>query len=144
MNDLQGRVKNDSTGKKLLAHYDSLKSVYGDSLTYVSDIYINEIDSSGQMEEEIIDIINQLKEVKEKAEYIQKQTKGQRHLQYTIWQKPTRDRRYYCVKVMEGNGGSYHTHFNFCVRVKPFQILYYDTVSDTTLDLNTWRKSKTQ
>lgn len=135
----QKHNSNDEIEAKLLRKFDSLKAIYGDSLIYVSDIY-NAFDTSGQEERNIVDTIASLKEVKDRAEYVRKQTDGGRHLRYTIWQRPTTKQPYYWVKVLEDNGTSSHTHFNFYVRPKPFQVFYYDAVNDTLLDLAAWRK----
>jgi len=138
---LQKQGSNDTIQKWLLPEYDSLKSINGDSLAFEGDIYINDIDTTAQIESKIIDTITRLKEVKERDEYIRKQTNRQRHLQSVIWQKPTSKHPYYWIKVMEDNGTSNYTHFNFYVKLNPFQVLYYDTISDTILDLGTWRKN---
>lgn len=67
---LQKHGFSNTTEKKLLRDCDSLKSPYGDSLTSVSDIYINEVDTSGQVESQVIDTIVNLKEVKDGAEFV--------------------------------------------------------------------------
>ena len=90
----------------------------------------------------IIDTIISLKEVKAQALYVLKQTKGTRHLQYSIWQKPTKKKPYYWVKVMEDNGSTYYTHFNFYVYPGSLRIKYLDTMNDRAIDLETWRKHR--
>jgi hypothetical protein len=94
---------------------------------------------STKKEDQIIDTIFKLKEVKERAKYVESQTQGKRHLQYSIWEKPTETTPYYWVKVMEDNGVSTYTHFNFFVYPKTMAIKYFDTINDETIDLKTWR-----
>ena len=136
----QKHEANDTIKKKLLKAYDSLKRVYGDSLNYVSDIYVNDIETTKQAEDKIIDTISRLKEVIERSEYVRRQSNSQRHLRYMIWQRPSSGQPFYWLKVLENNGESSNTHFNFYVKLKPFQVFYYDITNDTTLDLETWRK----
>jgi len=90
----------------------------------------------------IIDTIMKLEEVKERAKYVKDQTKGKRHLQYTIWEEPSKEAPYYLVKVIEDNGISYYTHFNFYVYSKTMTIKYLDTVNDSIIDLEEWRERK--
>src|ERR1700684_1649130 len=71
-----------------------------------------------KIENKILDTIAKLKRVKERIAYVEKETKGKRHLKFIIWDKPTKYHPYYWVKVMEDNGLSYYTHFNFYVYPK--------------------------
>lgn len=93
-------------------------------------------------ESRIIDTVFGLKEVVEKSLYVKHQTQGKRHLQCLIWAKPTKEEPYYWVKIIEDNGVTYYTHFNFYVYPKSFVIKYLDTVNDNVIDLATWRKGK--
>ena len=93
-----------------------------------------------KLENKIIDTIISLNEVKAEALYVLKQTKGRRHLQYSIWQKPTKRAPYFWVKVVEDNGSAYYTHFNFYVYPKTLEIKYLDTSTDKVIALETWRK----
>ena len=103
---------------------------------------VSVVNDSSRIEEKVLDTIMNLKEVKERATYVIKQTKGRRHLLYTIWQKPTSKAPYYWVKVMEDNGLTYHTHFNFYIYSESFAIKFFDTTNDKLIDLKTWRKRK--
>jgi hypothetical protein len=92
-------------------------------------------------EDKIIDTIFKLTEVKERAKYIEEQTKGKRHLK--IWVEGTPnlpDQKYYWIKAGEDNGTNLVTHFNFYVYPDSMRIMYYDTQSDSELTLNQWRK----
>jgi hypothetical protein len=109
---------------------------------YKKDHSVLLADTSQLEEELIIDSINRLKEVIDRGEYVKKQSKGARHLQFLVWERPTIDQPYYWIKVMEDNGSSKYTHFDFYARFRPFQLMYYDIVNDTVLDLTTWRNRK--
>ncbi len=98
-------------------------------------------DDSSKLENKILDTIMNLSEVKARAKYVRTKTNGKRKLQYTIWEKPAKQNPYYWVKVMEDNGTSYYTHFNFYVYPKSFAIQYYDVVNDTAITLLEWRKN---
>ncbi len=98
-------------------------------------------DDSSKLENKILDTIINLSEVKARARYIKIKTKGKRKLQYTIWGKPAKQNPYYWIKVMEDNGTSYYTHFNFYVYPKNFAIQFYDVINDTAINLSEWRKS---
>jgi hypothetical protein len=97
-------------------------------------------ENSENLENQIIDTIANLKEVKQRAGYVEDQTNGKRHLRILIDEKPNKTAHYYLVKVMEDNGDAYVTHFNFYVYPKTMTIKYLDTLTGEILDLNTWRK----
>ncbi|HEY1871246.1 MAG TPA: hypothetical protein VGG71_09320, partial [Chitinophagaceae bacterium] len=62
---------------------------------------------NGDIEEKIVDTIFKLKEVKERAKYIEQQTRGQRRVR--IWFEDTPrlpGKKYYWVKVGEDNGAA--------------------------------------
>ena len=96
---------------------------------------------SSKLEDKVLDTIMNLSEVKARAKYVRTKTKGKRKLQYAIWEEPTKENPYYWVKVMEDNGTSYYTHFNFYVYPKSFAIRFYDMASDTAITLSEWRKN---
>src|SRR5579863_768932 len=96
--------------------------------------------SLSNLENEIIDTISKLKPVIERMHYVDAQSKGKRHLKFTIWKKPTKSSPYFWVKVMEDNGISYYTHFNFYFYPKSMTIKFYDTINNKTLDLEEWSK----
>jgi hypothetical protein len=88
----------------------------------------------------IIDTLYKIKEVNERFAYVEKQSGGERHLSFVFFTKPTKKDPYYWVKVWEYNSVSNVTHFNFLVYPKPFSIMYYDTVRDTVISIDEWRK----
>jgi hypothetical protein len=94
-----------------------------------------------KLEEKIIDTIFKLKEVKERAKYVEQQTRGERRLKVWVEDTPNlRDHKYYWIKVGEDNGTNLVTHFNFYVYPDSMRIMYYDITSDSVLTLNKWRK----
>ena len=93
-----------------------------------------------RLESKIIDTIFSLKEVKERQKYIEEQTKGKRHLQIWIADKPNMTNKYYWIKVGEDNGINLVTHFNFNVYPDSMSIMYFDTQNDKEITLKEWRK----
>jgi len=94
-------------------------------------------------EQKIIDTIYRLPEVKKRADYVKTHTNGTRQLKYTIWTTPAKSAPYYWIKVMEDNGGSYYTHFNFYLYPASFLIKYLDPGNGNAIRLEQWRKMKT-
>jgi hypothetical protein len=92
------------------------------------------------LEKKIIDTIFRLKEVRERANYVEKMSKGKNHLGVAIYGTPSKDEPYYWVKAWEDNGAGYVTHFNFYVFPKPFTIKFYDMDNDTIITLKEWRR----
>ncbi len=94
----------------------------------------------------IYDIVGTLPEVVERAKYIEKESNGNRHLQIMVYKTQKElERPYYWVKAGEDNGTNFVTHFNFYVYPRneiKFEIKYFDTVHDTILNLESWRKQK--
>jgi hypothetical protein len=89
----------------------------------------------------IYKLILSLPEVTKRARYISEQTKGGRHLEVMIAESPNSIVDYYWVKAGEDNGSAYVTHFNFYVFPKKnWEIKYLDTVKDTLISLEEWRK----
>lgn len=119
--------------------------LFGIQLTYAQSNHKqipNRTKSFSAIENKIIDTIMKLPEVEKREQYVRKQTNGKRHLQFSILDKPTKEKPYYWVTVMEDNGVTYYTHFNFFVYPKTFLIKYLDNVNGKVVDLKTWRKSK--
>ena len=75
-----------------------------------------------------------------REKYMSEKTKGQRHLQMVIWEKPPKTIPYYWIKVMESNGVAYHDHFDLYVYPKTFTIKYYDIANDIAMSLSQCRK----
>jgi len=92
------------------------------------------------IENKIVDTIFKLKEVKQRASYIKKVTKGKRHLSIFIEGEPSQENPYYWIKVWEDNGSNFVTHFHFFVYPNPFEIKFYDVVTDTAISLEEWRR----
>lgn len=97
---------------------------------------------SNQVTEDlVIDKVYSLPEVKERAEYIKKETNGERKLKIWIAARPEETGNYYWVKVGEDNGMSLVTHFDFYVYTDPMEIYYYDVLTDMQLSISEWRKT---
>jgi hypothetical protein len=100
---------------------------------------------NNSLEEKIIDTIFKLSEVKERAKYIEQQTKGKRRLHIWIEDTPqSSGQKYYWVKAGEDNGTALVTHFNFYVYPDSMRIMYYDITKDKEFTLSQWRKMNRQ
>jgi hypothetical protein len=92
-------------------------------------------------EDEIINLIVNLEEVKRKTAEVKKLSKGKRTLSTYIENTPTDKDPYYWVKVSEDNGGSLVAYYTFAVDPKTRNISYYDNMQDSMISLDQWRKS---
>ncbi len=97
------------------------------------------LDEKKQTEDKIFNLIYNIPEVKERAEYVEKQTNGERHLSMRI--DETFDKTY-SVVVGEDNGDAVVTHFTFEVNPKNFEIKNYDVINDTLISLSEWQKRR--
>lgn len=99
------------------------------------------IASDNKKEEKIYDLIFALPEVKKEASFLEKETKGKRHLILLMYQTPEQtDGNGYWVKIGVDNGHAFSTRFNFFVSPDTFEIKYYDTLKDVIISLDAWRK----
>ncbi len=96
--------------------------------------------NSEGIEGKIFDTISKLPEYKARALYIEKKTRGKRHLAIIIYKRPSNKTQYYWVKAVEDNGPSFYTHFNFYIYTDPFSIKYYDVINDIVITLEEWRR----
>jgi len=87
-----------------------------------------------------LDTVLGLPEIKEADASIRQISKGKRHLSSMIYSQPDSLDPYYCVVVVEDNGMAFVTHFTFYVYTNGRKILYFDTLSDSAIDLRTWRR----
>lgn len=104
------------------------------------DKSIDSLAKTNDTEEKIMDTIFKLKEVKQRANYIDQQTKGKRYLQIWIAHRPNIKQPYYYIQVGEDNGTNFVTHFNFDVYPDSMRIMYFDTKDDKEMTLKEWRK----
>ena len=95
-----------------------------------------------RVEVKITNRIFALPEVKARMRYVDSASGGTRHLAVVLYDQPTKERKYYWVKVWEDNGGNYVSHFNFFVAPGTLDVKYLDTQTDSLLDLTTWRCRK--
>lgn len=84
-------------------------------------------------ESKAVDLVARLPEVINADNYVKKVSKGKRHLVSYLASGPTKEYPYYWVKVVEDNGASYATHFNFYVDTKTYAIKYDDAMADGRL-----------
>lgn len=107
--------------------------------TLQKDTIVNNVDE----EDKVVDTVFTLTEVKERAKYIEQQTKGKRHLKVWVESSPQlADQKYYWIKVGEDNGTNLVTHFNFYVYPDSMRIMYYDAEKNKEIALSEWRKIK--
>ncbi len=92
-------------------------------------------------EDEAVNLIKNLEEVKRKNELVVKDSQGKRHLSTYTETLPTSNDPNYYVKVAEDNGGSYVTYYIFAVNSRNKAISFYDVINDKLLSLNTWRRT---
>ncbi|TWJ00834.1 hypothetical protein JN11_02094 [Mucilaginibacter frigoritolerans] len=96
--------------------------------------------SVAQKEDKICDLIASLPEVIKADNYMIKTTKGKRHLQTYIEDRPRKDGKYYQLTVSEDNGMNMVPHFKFMVDSKTYAIYYWDVINDKLIPLAKWRK----
>ncbi|MFD1258351.1 hypothetical protein ACFQ3S_16215 [Mucilaginibacter terrae] len=92
-------------------------------------------------EDQVINMVMNLDEVKRKSALIAKESKGKRHLSTYVETPPTAAQPYYWVKVAEDNGGSYVTYYSFGVQAKTHAIMFYDVMQDSLISLSQWRNT---
>ena len=92
-------------------------------------------------DKKIYDLILALPEVKERANHIEYVTNAAGHLRVEIAERPDEtDGKYYWVQAGMINEFRFEPQFNFFVYKKNYEIKYYDTVKDTIISLDEWRK----
>lgn len=92
-------------------------------------------------EDEVVNLIMNLEEVKRKSAQVKKLSKGKRTLMTYVETPPTgKDPNYY-IKVSEDNGQSLVAYYTFAVDSKTRRIAYYDDIHDTMISLDEWRRS---
>jgi hypothetical protein len=138
---LIANCKRSSTNSEESVSSDTIKI----SDTKIQDTLINKtsdtLTTQDKNEDKIVGSILSLPEVKERADYIEKNTNGERHLQVMIVQTPDEsEEKCYVVKAGEDNGTNFVTHFTFYVSPDKYTIRYYDAINDTTLSLESWRQ----
>lgn len=92
--------------------------------------------------DELLERIWELPKVQERAEYVQKETKGERKLKLKIQQKPTKEDPYYWIKAGEDNGMNFVSHFQFAIDPTTSEIFYYDELSGEKMPVEEWEKMK--
>jgi hypothetical protein len=80
--------------------------------------------------------------VRAREAYVFRQSNGKKHLQYTIAEKPTPEKRYYWVKVLEDNGEMYFPQFSMRVYPKNWAITYLNPATDSVMVRPAKKKGK--
>ena len=93
-----------------------------------------------RLELRILDTITNLREVRMKRAIILNSSKGSKMLKEVIWKKPAGHFVYYWIKVVEDNGRTLQTHFNFYVDPVSMEIKFYDPEKDVKMTLREWRR----
>lgn len=96
---------------------------------------------SKNKEDIAIDKVMALPEIKQKSIEVEKDSKGKRHLSGYMVAIPTSNDLYYWVNVAEDNGDSYVTYYSFAVDNRDFHIEYYDSLQDSLISIEQWRKT---
>ncbi len=91
-------------------------------------------------EEKVVELVENLPEVKKRMEEIDLNSHHKNILNIWISDGPEITKlKYYLVKVGEDNGVNTVTLFNFYVDPVSEEILFYDVIRDTLLHLEYWR-----
>lgn len=107
------------------------------SLTFQKTNYLSD--------NEIIELIGNLKEVKFEIQRIKKNSNQEREGLIMIWRNAEIKKDSCCwVKVGEDNVDAFATHFNFFVNVVNKEIKYLDVISGDKISLDEWRKIKSR
>jgi hypothetical protein len=102
---------------------------------------VNPQSSKVKPEDEVVNLVMNLEEVKRKSAQVKNLSKGKRTLMTYVETPPTGKDSNYWVKVSEDNGESLVAYYTFAVDAKSLRISYYDDIHDTTISLDEWRKS---
>lgn len=101
------------------------------------DNVVDSINLVEKIETTIIDTIFKLRKVQELGAFIEKATKGERHLKIWIENKTvSANKSYYWVKVGEDNGSALVTHLNFHAYINPIKIMFYDILNDKEVSID--------
>lgn len=93
------------------------------------------------LEDSLINLIWNLKEVQDLNQEIDLKSNGKRNLATFIASEPSDDTEYYGISVSEDNGDTYATYFQFHIYPNK-EIRYYDPIEDQEMSLTDWRKQK--
>jgi hypothetical protein len=101
----------------------------------------NDLRISNEIEEKITSAILAIPEVQKEAKYIENTSNGERHLIIWIYQTPKKlNEKYYWVKAGEDNGDAFSTHFNFFIYPENLEVKFLNTLNDSVVSLDEWRK----
>jgi hypothetical protein len=92
-------------------------------------------------EDQVVNLVMNLDEVKRKSAQVEKDSQGKRHLVTYVETPPTTKDPNYWVKVSEDNGDNLVAYYTFAVHKDDHQISYYDPMQDSLILLSQWRKT---
>lgn len=93
-------------------------------------------------ENNIVKRITDLPEVQAKMQEVNARTRGKQKMRFELHRKPDESIPYYWVKVHEPVGGEYTELYNFFLKQTSYEIMYYDVVKDTLVELAVWRAQR--
>lgn len=93
-------------------------------------------------ENNIVKRVTDLPEVQAKMQEVNARTRGKQKVRFELHRKPDESIPYYWVKVHEPVGGEYAELYNFFLKQTSYEIMYYDVVKDSLMDLTAWRAQR--
>jgi hypothetical protein len=90
-------------------------------------------------ENNIVKRVTDLPEVQAKMQEVNARTRGKQKMRFELHRKPDESIPYYWVKVHEPVGGEYTELYNFFLKQTSYEIMYYDVVKDSLMELAAWR-----
>lgn len=121
----QSKIKSDNKPEKLESSKDTLTDPQPEL----------------NAEDKCISLVEKLPEVIELGEQINENSKEKNHLTLWVAADPSETKiKYYWIKAGEDNGYNIATLLNFYVNPNSEEILFYDIVNDTLVNLDFWRE----
>ncbi|MFK7905868.1 MAG: hypothetical protein AB8B69_12115 [Chitinophagales bacterium] len=88
----------------------------------------------------LLDQIWDLQKIKDRAEYVKKETNGERALKLRILEQPNEISPFYWIKVGEDNGMNFVSHFQFAIKPQTKEVFYFDEISGEKVPIEVWAK----
>jgi len=88
----------------------------------------------------LLDQIWDLQKIKDRAEYVKKETNGERTLKMRVLEHPNEISPFYWVKVGEDNGMNFVSHFQFAINPQTKEVFYFDEISGEKVPIEAWGK----
>lgn len=94
-------------------------------------------------ETRVMNAIWQLDAVQERNDQVVELSEGKRELFLLLYKTPEEtENGAYWVKIVEDNGSSYVSHFNFFIYPNDGKTTFYDTINDLEIDVEEWQKQE--